>query len=247
MPYTFRNWSRVWQVQPRQYHQAKDEATIVHLVQQAAAEGHRVRVVGAGHSWSPIALTDDTMLNLDHYNRLLHIDHDKLQVTVQGGMRLKTLNRLLEEQGLALSNLGSISEQSVAGVISTGTHGTGIGLGLLASQVVALRLIDGQGNIHELSAADGDRWRAALVGLGSLGIISTVTLQCVKAYHLEEKAYPLPFEAAIQQLPQLVQNNRHLKLWWFPHADKVQVYAYNKTDLPPTGHNTLARDLMRAL
>lgn len=230
--YLFRNWSRVFSSRPQQFVQPDSEQELIALVQDAVANQKRIRVVGAGHSWSAIALTDQVMINLDHYHQVLHLDKEKRQVTVQAGMRLKDLISYLEKHDMALSNLGSIAEQSVAGAISTGTHGTGIEHGILATQVIGMRLITGTGEVLDLDESSGDLWRAALVSLGCLGIISTVTLQCVKAFHLEEQAWPLPFDTAIEQLPQLIRGNDHLKLWWFPHAPNLQVYTYNQTDQP---------------
>lgn len=227
--YTFRNWSRVYRARPRQYHQPSTEAELQALLQQAIDDKHPIRIVGGGHSWSPIALTDDLMLNLDRYSNLIELNTDQQTVTVQAGMRLKDLNRLLDERGYALPNLGSISEQSAAGVISTGTHGTGIGNPILAANVVRLTLLTTQGK-KELTPDNGFTFKAALVSLGCLGLISTVTFKIVPAFNLEETAYPLPVAEALAQLPDLLQQYRHLKLWWFPHAPRLQVYGQNITD-----------------
>jgi len=227
---TFKNWAGNHKSRLERYLQPETEEEIVEIVQEAASLGKRIRTVGAGHSWSPIACTDQWMVNLDNYNKILSVDQVTLQVEVQAGIRLKHLNQLLPKEGLALKNLGSICEQSVAGAISTATHGQGIKIGSLSTQVVKMRIVTGMGEVREISAeSNPEEFRAARVSLGCLGIISTVTLQCVETFNLEEKAYPLSFDEAMKQLPQLVQSEEYVKFWWFPHQEKVQVYTYTKT------------------
>lgn len=238
--YQFHNWARTYSCNPSSYLQPTSEAELIKIVEQAYANGLSVRLVGAGHSWSPVALTDGIMINLDNYAGLIDLDVNSMTVEVQAGMRLKQLNAILHQAGLALANLGSISEQSVAGAISTGTHGTGRGLQILASQVVALRLIDGRGKQHQLTA-NHVLFPYALVSLGCLGIISTVKLKVVPAFALKEVAYPLLFDEALKQIPLLLQANRHVKFWWFPHAPKLQVYTQNISAVSPVAENRVLR------
>lgn len=245
--YTFRNWARTYWSKPESYYQPGTEAELIEIVRNAATAGKQVRVVGAGHSWSPIALSDAVMVNLDNYNQLLDMDKAAGTVTVMAGMRLKHLNQLLDEHGLALANLGSISEQSVAGAISTGTHGTGLSYQILASQVAGLSLITASGEKLELTPDDGFQFKAALVNLGCLGIISTVKLKVVPAFNLEETAYPLPFEEAMGQLPHLLLQYEHMKLWWFPHAPRLQVYGQNITLKPAPKEYKLPRYMKEVL
>jgi len=229
----FRNWAKNHECHPEEFLRPQTEGEIVDIVKRANVEGKSIRMVGSGHSWSSIACSDKYLVNLDLYNEIVEIDKEKKQVTVQGGIRLKELNELLEQNDLALTNLGSISEQSVAGAVSTGTHGTGIEHGILSTQIVRLSLITASGMVLRLSAdGDSELWNAALVSLGCLGIISTVTIQCSTRFKLEEKAYPVIFEEAVEQIAELLKSNEHIKLWWFPHVKQLQVYCFNKTDLP---------------
>jgi FAD/FMN-containing dehydrogenase len=145
----FVNWARNVRSTPHTYFLPENTDDVRAIIQKAAAENRKVRVVGAGHSWSAAAATDDFMVSLDKLNRMVQINKDTLQVTVQGGMRLKHLHNLLYAEGLAMPNIGSISEQTVAGAISTGTHGTGITHQILASQVVSLKLVNGLGELVE--------------------------------------------------------------------------------------------------
>lgn len=228
--YRFRNWAKTHACQAAACHQVRGEDEIVELVRRARRRGVRLKAVGGGHSWSDIALTDGELVRLDGHDAVLAVDRERCQVTVQAGIRLRQLNALLPEHGLGLSNLGSIAEQSIAGATATGTHGTGIRFGNLATQVVALRLVTGAGEVRELSAAqDPELFSAARVGLGALGIVSSVTLQCEPAFRLEERAFALPFARALAEMDALVEEHEHVKFWWMPHTDSVQVFTCTRT------------------
>jgi len=228
--FIFKNWAKNQQCQPERIIQPQTEEDIIRIVQEAVASGKKIRVVGAGHSWSAIACTDHWMINLDKYNKVLKVDKATRRVVVQAGMRLNDLNKYLAGQGLALANLGHISEQSVAGAISTATHGTGIKYGNLSTQVVGIRLVKADASVCDLNENDGEIWQAVRVSLGCLGIISTITIQCVDAFLLEENTYPLPFEEAMDKMMDLVNSNDHVKFWWFPHVNYVYVFCQNRTD-----------------
>jgi len=232
--YRFRNWARTHSCRPAQYHQPTTEAELVALVAAADAADAGIRVVGAGHSWSDIVLTDRWLVNLDRYADVLEIDAEAATVTAQAGMRLKDLNLALAAAGLGLSAQGSVAEQSLGGLIATGTHGTGITFQNFSGMVVALRLVTADGSVVAITEADGELFSAACLGLGCLGIISTVTLRVEPAFRLEERAWPLSFDEAVAQVDELVATHEHLKLWWVPHVDVVQVYAQNRTTDPVT-------------
>jgi hypothetical protein len=156
-------------------------------------------------------------------------------VTVQAGIRIKELNRILPQHGLATRNLGSIGEQSIAGAISTATHGTGIKLGSLHTQVVGMELVAGDGRLLSLSEdTDPELMAAARVSLGALGVITQVTLPCVPYYNLERKAQPLPFEEVLDRTDDLVNDNERVRLYWLPYTDVIQVATMNSTEGPPT-------------
>lgn len=231
--HTFQNWAGNHRSHPSHRHRLRGDRAIAELISRARKQGETVKVVGAGHSWTDIACTDGHLVSLDDDCDILAIDRQACTVTARAGIRLRDLNRLLREQGLAMSNLGSIAEQSIAGAISTGTHGTGLGFGNLATQVLGLRLIDGRGQVHDLSAsAEPELFSAARVGLGCLGIISQVTVQCEPAFHLRERSGPMPFAAAFADIPALCAGHEHSKLWWLPHTDTVHVCHYDRTDEP---------------
>src|SRR5436309_1094085 len=169
----WRNWAGNQQCAPERTEHPSSEEGLVTIVKQAAAAGQRVKVVGSGHSFTGIALTDGRLVQLDRYRRVLSADIAKHTVTVEAGITIAQLNEALDERGLAMENLGDIAYQSISGAISTATHGTGRLLGGIAAQVIAMRIIAGDGSIIECSA-DGEPevFHAARVGLGALGILS---------------------------------------------------------------------------
>lgn len=177
--YTFRNWDGSLGCRPRRFYQPRYEEEVVEIVREASDAGDTVRTFGAGHSWSPLVVTDDALINLDKLNRHVSTDRERQRVTVQAGIRIKDLNRLLLEQDppLGMRNLGSIGEQSIAGAISTGTHGTGLKLGGLHTQIVEMKLVTGDGRLLSISAdEDPELMAAARVNLGALGVITQVTI-----------------------------------------------------------------------
>ena len=193
----------------------------------------KIRVVGTGHSWNGICLTNEALVNLDLFNQVIDLEKAKLQIKVQPGIKLWQLNEFLDRHGLALQNLGSISEQSVAGAISTGTHGTGINYRILGSQIEEFWLIKADGEkilIHK--DRDKELFDLALVNLGCLGVISSITLNVVPAFNLHDATTIANFDSIIDKLDELVAGTDHFKLWWFPHTEEVVVYRYTRTQNP---------------
>lgn len=236
--YKFCNWDRSLECRPDRFYQPRSEEAILKIIRETSDAGGTVRTVGAGHSWSPLVLTDDTLLNLDKLDRVVSVDAEQQRVTVQAGIRIKELNRVLPRYGLAMKNLGSIGEQSMAGAISTATHGTGIKLGALHTQVVGMELVTGNGQLLSISEdTDPELMAAARVSLGALGVITQVTIQCVPYYNLERKAQPLPFDEVLNQIDDLVCGNDRVRLYWLPYTDVIQVAIINRTEQPPMPRN----------
>ena len=149
--YRFRNWDESLECRSECFYRSESEEEVFEIVREASDVGRTVRTFGAGHSWSPLVLTDDTLINLDKLDRIISIDVEQQLVTVQAGIRLKELNQVLPKHGLAMRNLGSIGEQSIAGAISTATHGTGLRLGGLHTQIVGMNLITASGQLLSIS------------------------------------------------------------------------------------------------
>ncbi len=233
MGHRFRNWAGTHGCVAAARHLPRSEEEVAEIVRRAAREGATVKVVGAGHSWNDSACTSGHLLSLDRLAKIVAVDHTRRRVTVEAGIRLRSLIDQLDAHGLALSNLGSVTQQSIAGATSTGTHGSGARFGNLASQIVALRLVTGTGEVLELSPErDGARYLAERVGLGALGVVTQVTLQVEEAFHLEERSLRMPFSRAVDEMQALVDGSEHVKLWWLPHTDFVQVYCADRTRKP---------------
>lgn len=232
-PSVWRNWARNQQCVPASVEYPETEQDLVRIVREAAEAGQHVKVVGAGHSFTAIALTDGRLIHLDRYNRVLSADTATGLVTVQAGITLQRLNDELWARGLAMENLGDIAYQSIAGAISTATHGTGRRFGGLAAQVAGLRIVAGDGSMIECSAdVEPEVFHAARVGLGALGVISTVTLRCVPAFNLRAVEAPSRVDDLLASLDEHVQNNDHFEFFWVPHTRAALTKWNNRTQDP---------------
>ena len=217
---SWRNWAGNQRSTPVRIERPRSEADVVALVRAAAADGRRVKVVGAGHSFTAIARTDDVLVTLDNMGAVVGIDHDTGQVRVEAGARLFNLNPQLHAAGLAMPNLGDIAYQSVAGATSTSTHGTGLGFSSIAAGVVGMRLVAGDGIVVVLGPNDDpDLLEVARVGLGALGIITEVTLQCVPAFNLHAVEEVLPADEVLDSFDEMAAATDHIEFFWMPHTD----------------------------
>jgi FAD-linked oxidoreductase len=227
----WKNWAGNQQCSPEQIEYPSSEQGLIRIVKQAAASGQRVKVVGTGHSFAGIALTDGRLVKLDNYSRVLSVDREKRIATVQAGITIARLNEELDKHGLALENLGDINYQTISGAISTATHGTGIALGGLATQVSGLRLIAGDGSIVDCSEdKEPEVFAAARVGLGAIGIISTVTLRCVKAFNLRVVEMPERVDLVLERLDENIRENDHFEFFWVPNTGWALTKRNQRTD-----------------
>lgn len=228
------NWAKTYSCQPSVIESPAGEEQIIASVRSAYAANEKVKVAGSGHSFTDIACTEGRMISLTQHNRVLDMDTSTGLVTVEAGMTLQRLNDELARSGLAMQNLGDIAYQSIAGAISTATHGTGARFGGLATQVRKLELITADGTKIACSADDRPEvFTCARVSLGALGVISSVTLQCVPAFNLHAVDVPMKLDDCLAQLDQLVESNEHFEFWWFPHTDGAFVRTNNRTEEPP--------------
>ena len=228
------NWSRTVSSRPSAVLTPTDVAQIQRLVTEAAGRRTPIKAVGAGHSFSPVAATDGVQLRRAAVAGLGAIDRGAGRVTVGAGTRLADLNLALAGYGLALPNLGDIDRQTIAGALATGTHGSGDRLGGLATQVRGLTLVAGDGSILRCSATENaDLLAAAAVGLGALGIVVEVTLQCVPTFLLRAEEGTATLPEMLEQWPTWTADNDHVDLHWFPHTDWVLTKRNNRVDGPP--------------
>jgi L-gulono-1,4-lactone dehydrogenase len=229
----WRNWAGNQTASPVAVDHPADEDELVAIVKQAAAQGVPVKAVGTGHSFTGTAVTDGRLVRLDRYGRVLDVDTDRYRVTVQAGITLEHLNEVLDGRGLAMPNLGDIAYQTVTGATATATHGTGARLPGLAAQIVGLRIVTGDGSVVSCSADDEPEvFHCARVGVGALGLVSTVTLQLVPAFHVRAVNEPMRVDAVLADLDALVDENDHFEFFWVPHTGWALTKRNNRTTDP---------------
>ena len=227
------NWSGSVKSMPRQVVKPVSIDELAHLMKMYGRDERHVRVVGSGHSFTPIAQTDDILMSLENLQGVTDVNAEQGTVTIRGGTWLKNLGDDLFERGLAQENLGDINVQSIAGAISTGTHGTGIAYGSLATQVEDFTLITADGERLACSAErNPDIFKSAQVSLGTLGIIADVTLRVVPAKRLHFKSHRENLEQCIANVERYKQENDHFEFYWFPYTKWVQTKFLNQTTEP---------------
>jgi L-gulonolactone oxidase len=230
----WRNWAGDQLCAPAAIERPASNAELSKAIVGAGRRGWRVRAVGSGHSFSDIACTDGLMLSLERLAGILDIERSSGLVRVQAGITIRELSRRLAPHGLALENLGDVDVQSIAGAISTATHGTGARLGNISSQVRELKLVLADGSTLECSAGDEPEvFRAACVGLGALGVVSEVTLRCVPAFTLRGVDAPAPLTQTLDRFEELALGNDHFEFFAFPHAGIALTRTNNRTETPP--------------
>jgi FAD-linked oxidoreductase len=220
----WRNWGGNVTAAPAQVEHVGSVQGVVDAVRRAAATGLRVRVAGSGHSFTPLVATDGLLLHVDRLSGVLGVDRERRRVRVLAGTPLHVLNPALQALGLALPNLGDIDRQTISGAIATGTHGTGTRRQGIAAAVSGLTLVLADGSSLECSAeVEPEVFAAAAVGLGALGVVTEVELQCVPAYRLHAKEAGASLTALLPVIQAEADATDHLDLLWFPHTDGVLI------------------------
>jgi L-gulono-1,4-lactone dehydrogenase len=221
------NWAGNQRAEAAAVSRPASTVEVAAAVREAAGRQRTVKPVGSGHSFTAAAATDGVRLELDRLAGLVGIREK--QVTVQAGMRLRVLNRILAEHGLALPNLGDIDAQTVAGALATGTHGTGAGYGCLASFVAGMTVVTGTGSVVTCDAhTQAELFEAARVGVGAVGVVTEVTLSCVDAFTLRAEERPERLADVLAGLDEQVASNDHFEFYWFPYTDRVQTKRNNR-------------------
>jgi L-gulonolactone oxidase len=226
------NWAGDQSCSPAAIERPASLEELREVVRRAAGSG-RVRVSASGHSFTDIALTDATMVRLDRMTRRLGFDAATGRFRVEGGVALHELNRMLDEHAVAFENLGDIDRQSVAGSISTGTHGTGERFRNISAQIAGLELVTADGSLVRVDGSDPDLLRAARVGLGALGVIYSVTLATVPAFTLDRVDSPRPLAETLDRLDELNAGCDHFEFYVFPHTATALCRESRRTDGPP--------------
>jgi FAD-linked oxidoreductase len=226
---TWQNWAGTASADPVRRAWPRSAEEIGQAIAAAAKDGLTVRALGSGHSFTPAAATSGVALDLSVWAGITGADLDSGLVTVRSGTTIRELNAALATLGLAMANLGDIDAQTVSGAISTGTHGTGAGLGGIATQVAGLELVLADGSVVSCSAEENpDLFGAARVSVGALGVLSAVTLQCVPAFTLAADERPMPLSEVLGRFGEFATGNDHFEFYWFPYGKNALVKRNNR-------------------
>ncbi|WP_022900553.1 D-arabinono-1,4-lactone oxidase [Humibacter albus] len=216
----WRNWGRSEKIRPAHVERPKDVGAVQRAVASAASRGLHVKPVGAGHSFSGIAVAPGVQLDLHELSGVIAVDAASGRVTLGAGTNLYRLPELLKPYGLAMENMGDIDRQTIAGATATGTHGTGGRFGGLATQIVGAALVTGDGSVLRVDERENAELLPAVrLGLGALGVLVEITLQCVPEFllHAVERAEPL--EDVLDAYGERSLSDDHFEFYWFPHTD----------------------------
>jgi FAD/FMN-containing dehydrogenase len=217
------NWVGNQSCDPARIASPTSEAEVCELVRAAAREGLGVRVAAAGHSFTPVVVTDGVLLDLRGLPRIRSIDSDARRVVVGPATTIGEFGEPLWAEGLGLANQGDIVAQQIAGAISTATHGSGLEYGSFSSAVRRLRLVTATGDVVE--ASDGDLLHAAQVAVGTLGVVTEVELEVAAGYRLRERVDHWSWEDAWEPFEELARTHRHYSFFWMPSDDSAQLYG----------------------
>ena len=222
------NWAGNQQSKPVRIERPASELEVVEVVRRAVAERLRVKVVGSGHSFTGIAVPDEVMVDLTRMNRVVNVDHTRGVITVQAGIVLSDLNAYLELHQLSMPNLGDVTYQTLAGAVSTSTHGTGLQRTGLAAQIRAFKLVAASGEVLACDPGqNAEIFHCGRVSLGALGVITEVSLNVVPAFNLRAVEQPMRISHVLDNFAQLIEENDFFEFYWVPHTKWALTKANN--------------------
>lgn len=230
---TWRNWAGNVTARPAREVTPASVDELSAALRRAKDDGLKVKPVGSGHSFTAAAVTDGVLIRPDLLTGIRGIDRAAGTVTVGAGTPLKRLNAALAREGLSLTNMGDIMEQTVSGAVSTGTHGTGRDSASIAAQITALELVTADGTVLTCSADENpDVFAAARVGLGALGVITAITFAVEPIFFLTAREEPMTFDKVTDDFDALVTENEHFEFYWFPHTGNCNTKRNNRSPGP---------------
>ncbi|WP_413471040.1 D-arabinono-1,4-lactone oxidase [Streptomyces peucetius] len=229
----WRNWAGTVASRPARETRPASVREVAEAVREAVADGLRVKTVGTGHSFTAIAATDGLLVRPDLLTGIRRIDRSEMTVTVESGTPLKRLNTALAREGLSLTNMGDIMEQTVAGATSTGTHGTGRDSASIAAQIKGLELVTADGRVITCSQKENPEiFAAARIGLGALGIVTAITFAVEPLFLLTAREEPMSFDRVTADFDALHAENEHFEFYWFPHTGNCNTKRNNRSSGP---------------
>lgn len=239
------NWAGNVSATPDYTHYPKTVSDIQGIVDSCRVRRSSLRVTGAAHSFSPVAQPDIDAMSLKFLRGIISYDAAAMEARLWAGTQLFEAVKLLASIDMAFENMGDIQQQTIAGAVSTGTHGTGLKLTSLSDQVVAWTWIDGKGDIKRHRRGNDDLSKALSLSLGMLGVLVDVTLRTIPLYSLQVKSYRYCFEEALVAWPTDILTNRHLEWFYFPGTDSVQLKESNPIALTKQSLSSKTADLLK--
>ncbi|CAH6722293.1 D-arabinono-1,4-lactone oxidase [[Candida] jaroonii] len=238
-----KTWAGTFYCKPQAIFQPRNVQEIAELVNQARINKKTIMTVGSGHSPSDLTMTNEWLCNLDKFNHILKEEPHYgpigdsgekevkfVDLTVEAGCRVFELNEYLKTNELAIQNLGSISDQSIAGLISTGTHGSSQYHGLVSQQVVSIKVMNSQGELVTCSSIENQElFRAALLSLGKVGIITHVTLRTIPRYTIKSKQEIIKFKTLLANWDNIWLDSEFIRIWWFPYSETCVCWRASKS------------------
>ncbi|MEU5956346.1 D-arabinono-1,4-lactone oxidase [Streptomyces sp. NPDC047525] len=226
----WRNWAGNVSARPAREVTPASVDELSAALRQAKDDGLRVKPVGTGHSFTAAAATDGLLIRPELLTGIRRIDREAGTVTVEAGTPLKRLNAALAREGLSLTNMGDIMEQTVSGAISTGTHGTGRDSASISAQIKALELVTADGTVLTCSEKENPEvFAAARIGIGALGVISAITFAVEPVFFLTAREEPMTFDKVTSEFDALHAENEHFEFYWFPHTGNCTTKRNNRS------------------
>ncbi|MEV6841160.1 D-arabinono-1,4-lactone oxidase [Streptomyces sp. NPDC051133] len=230
---TWRNWGGNVAARPARQVMPASVEELAAAVRRAREDGLKVKAVGTGHSFTSIAATDGVLIRPQLLTGIRTVDRAAMTVTVEAGTPLKRLNAALAREGLSLTNMGDIMEQTVSGATSTGTHGTGRASASIAAQIKGLELVTADGSVLTCSEKENPEvFAAARIGLGALGVVTAITFAVEPLFLLTAREEPMPLDRVLAEFDQLWAENEHFEFYWFPHTVSTNTKRNNRSAGP---------------
>ncbi len=244
----WRNWAHNVTCQPDGFAFPEHVEALADLIRNRYLSKGRAKVAGSGHSFSRVVANDGALsISLSRMKAETSIDRAAQTITVPAGMRLSDFVRLAGANGMAPANLGAVVEQTLAGAIATGTHGTGLSFGGLADLTTGFEFVTGTGDIRTINrVSDPSVWRALAVSLGSLGVITRITIKCENAFNLCLEETPANINETLERLEEH-NTARNFGFWLFPGTGQVLLRKFNTTQKPADSPAPIARWFERAI
>lgn len=241
------NWAHTQSCTPSYTHQPHDDEGVISVIKAAKTEGTTVRPLGAGHSFTSVATTDGHRIQLDRCSGLVELDAANQTATLRAGTRLRDTPGILRPLGWALPNQGDVDPQSLAGAISTGTHGTGLGFTGFAGTVKGFKIVTADGAVRhchpDAEGIDGELYRLGRLGLGVFGVLTEVTMSVVPAFDLQADEHREEFDSLRKSFAERCKESDHLEFFWFPGQRETLVK--HNTRIEPQRHRRPSRNSLK--